>query len=372
MNFLIRLLSYGRVRRARQALAADPTPRNYLALAQQLSMAGRGAEAQRTCVEGLAAFPENIQLSRYHQRTKRAERETRLAELHRELAVAPRAPLWRELCEILIESDELARAEEEITRWLARDQDPEARYLLGRVLLARFYADRGRDQGRAALTALDEAIEHLPGDLRPLRAKLDFLTRIGAWKDARDCAARCLAVEPGTLELEGRYRTLSSRVEGAPTFERALYEVERSGKLAGEDAMADSRASAGSVQSLLRELAGQPDVQAALYVRGSTALVQGPKGATAERTARSVQSILAGSRSAARRLGLGQVFQIQLEGSFGTLSIAPGEQDAGAILCSGPLGRTREEALLGMAGLNAATGISVADPFAAQGAGGNQ
>jgi hypothetical protein len=357
MNFLNRLLSLGRIRRARRALAAEPTPRNYLILAQQYALAGRTADAQRSCVEGLAAFPENIQLSRYHQRTKRAEREARLGELHRELAIAPRAPLWRELCEILIESDELTRAEEELARWLARDKDPEARYLLARVALARFYADRGRAQGRSALTLLDEAIEHLPSDLRPLRAKLDFLTRIGAWQDARDCAQRCLLAEPGTLELEGRFRTLSSRAEGAPStsFERALHEVERSGKLAGEGGDEDARASAKSVQSLLRELAAQPDVQAVLYVRGATALVQGPKGATAERTARSVQSILAGSRSAARRLGLGQVFQIQLEGAFGTLSIAPGEQDAGAILCSGPLGRAREEALLGMAGLNAAT-----------------
>jgi tetratricopeptide (TPR) repeat protein len=368
MNLLNRLLAYGRMRRARRALAEDPTPRNYLMLAQQCAMAGKTGDAQRTCVEGLAAFPENIQLSRYHQRTRRAEREQRLAELHRQLAQAPRAPLWRELCEILIESDELARAEEELTRWLARDQDPEARYLLARVLLARFYADRGREQGRAALSALDTAIEHLPGDLRPLRAKLDFLTRIGAWKDARDCAARCLAAEPGTLELEGRYRTLSARAEDAPPFERALYEVERSGRLAGEDSLVDARASTGSVQALLRELAVQPDVQAVLYVRGSTALVQGPKGATAERTARSVQGILAGSRATARRLGLGQVFQIQLEGSFGTLSIAPGEQDAGAILCTGPLGRSREEALLSMAGLNAAT--SPGGPSAADGAAG--
>jgi tetratricopeptide (TPR) repeat protein len=355
MKLLNRLLFFGRVRRAKRALAADPTPRNYLVLAQQYALAGSTGDAQRVCVEGLAAFPENIQLSRYLQRAKRTEREARLSELHRELAVAPRPALWRELCEILIESDELARAEEELKRWLERAHDPEARYLLARVALTRFYADRGRTQGRAALAALDEAIEHLPHDMRPLRAKLDFLTRIGAWQEARDCAARCLSVEPGTLELEGRYRTLSARAEGAPTVERALHDVERSGRLPGESGEGDARATAGSVQALLRELAAQPDVQAVLYVRGATALVQGPKGATAERTARSVQSILTSSRSAARRLGLGQVFQVQLEGAFGTLSIAPGEQDAGAILCSGPLGRAREEALLGMAGLNAAT-----------------
>jgi tetratricopeptide (TPR) repeat protein len=353
MSFFKRLLAYGRIRGARRALAKDPTPRNYMALAQHYTLAGMASEAQLTCAEGLAAFPDNVQLARFHQRTRRSEREQRLAHLRRELAVAPRPPLWRELCEILIDSDELARAEEELTRWLDKDHDPEALYLLARVRLARFYADRGREQGRTALAALDRAAEKLPGDLRPLRAKLDFLTRIGAWKDARDCAAKCLSVEPGTLELEGRYRTLAARTDNAPTFERALYEVERSGNLVEAEAEDGRHVSTGSVQTLLRELAAQPDVQAALYVRGSTALVQGPKGATAERTARAVQNILAGSRSAARRLGLGQLFQIQLEGGFGTLSIAPGEQDAGALLCSGPLGRAREEALLGMAGMNA-------------------
>jgi tetratricopeptide (TPR) repeat protein len=369
MKLLDRILSYGRIRRARRAIAVDPTPRNYLALAQQYALANRRTEAQRICTEGLGAFPENVQLARYLQRTRRTEREARLAELHQELALAPRAPLWRELCEILIESDELTRAEEELNRWLASGDHPEAHYLLGRVLLARFYADRGRTQGRAALAALDQAIARLPNDLRPLRAKLDFLTRIGAWGEARDCAARCLSVEPGTLELEGRYRTLSARAEGAPSIERALFEVERSGRLAGEASGDGVRASSGSVQGLLRELAGQPDVQAALYVRGATALVQGPKGATAERTARTVQSILSASRSTGRRLGLGQVFQIQLEGSFGTLSIAPGEQDAGALLCNGPLGRAREEILLGMAGLNASTaGGAVASTTVQEGA----
>jgi len=353
MRFLDRLLSFGRIRRARRALAAEPTPSTYLTLAQQYAMAGRTLEAQHTCVEGLTAFPDNAQLSRFHQRTHRAEREAHVQRLRRELAQAPRAQLWRELCEVLIDSDELSKAEEEVTAWLERDHNPEAYYLLARVLLARYLADRGREQGKAALAAIEHSLERLPRDARPLRAKLELFARIGAWKDARDVAAQMLALEPGALELEGRYRTLAARADGAPSVERAMHEVERNGRLADEREPGKERAPGRSALPLLRELAAQPDVQAALYVRGATALVQGPKGATAERTARAVQSILAGSRAAGRRLGLGQVFQIQLEGSFGTLSIAPGEQDAGALLCSGPLGRAREEALLGMAGLNA-------------------
>ena len=356
MNLLERLLSFGRLRAAKRRLALDPSPRNYLALVQQYVMAGRNREARRVCEEGLGSFPDNVQLAKFHQRACRAEREQRLAELRRELALSPRPWLWRELCEILIDSDELARAEEEVARWLASAQDPEAFYQLARVRLARFYADRGRDQGRSAQASLEQAAQHLPQDVRVLRSKLEFLMKIGAWQEARDCAARLLALEPGSLELEGRYRTLSSLAEGAPTLERALHAVEKSGRFADEGEVLVPRVSAGSVLPLLRELCSQPDIRAALYVRGATALVQGAKGATAERTARTVQTILSVSRSAGRRLGLGQVFQIQLEGGFGTLSIAPGEQDAGAILCAGPLGRAREEALLALAGLNAETG----------------
>ena len=107
------------------------------------------------------------------------------------------------------------------------------------------------------------------------------------------------------------------------------------------------------MRPLLRELAAQADVHAAMYVRGATVLIQGPKGATAERTARGVRSILSSAHSTARKLGLGRIFQIQIEGGFGTLSIAPGELDAGAIWSRGPLGHSREEVLLGLAGLNA-------------------
>ena len=122
--------------------------------------------------------------------------------------------------------------------------------------------------------------------------------------------------------FEGRYRTLSEKADGAPSLDRALIEVERTGRLAGEGEDLAARASSGSVVSILREFVADQDIQAALYVRGATALVQGPKGATAERTARAVRSILGSTRSAGRRLGLGQPFQIQLEGSFGTLSKA--------------------------------------------------
>ena len=357
MNFLRKMLARGRIRRARRALAESPDPRTYANLAQEYARVGDTDEVVRVCEEGLAVHAGNAQLARFLERARRLHREERVAELKAELEESPRPAVWQELCEILLEGGDLARAEETALSWQRQDDDPEARFLLARVRLERFYADRGRDQGRAALQGLDETLAALPNDTRALRAKMDFLVRIGAWRDARQCAGRLLQLEPGSPALEGRYRTLDSLADDSPSVERALIEVERTGRLADEKDAREERTGSTdarrSVQPVLRELAADPDVNAAIYVRGSTVLVQGPKGATAERTARAVHSILTSSRSAGRRLGLGTVFQVTLEGSFGALTIAPGEQDAGAVWSEGPLGRIREDALYGLAGSNA-------------------
>ncbi len=257
------------------------------------------------------------------------------------------------MCEILLESGWLARAEETAGKWIDFKDDGEARLVLARVRLERFLADRGREQGFAALQAIDEAEQRLPGDVRPLKLQLKFVLKIGAWLDARQCISRLLQLEPGSAQLESRFRALESMEEGAPSIERALLRVESTGQFAEEAEPQSSGRAGADVRPVLRELAADPDIHAALYVRGSTVLIQGPKGATAERTARAVRTNLSSGRATTRRHGLGQIFHVQLEGGFGTLSIAPGERDAGAIWSRGALGREREEVLLGLAGVNA-------------------
>src|SRR6185436_44859 len=106
---------------------------------------------------------------------------------------------------------------------------------------------------------------------------------------------------------------------------------------ADKDAWAEG--SGAAVRPMLQSLVRESGVQAAFYVRGGTALVQGPKGATAERTARGVREIVQSCRSAARRLGLGQAQEARLEGSFGTLLVAPGELGSGALWCTGGVTR---------------------------------
>jgi tetratricopeptide (TPR) repeat protein len=361
MGVFRRFLGRGRIRRSRERLAENPTPRNYASLAQELARIGNTQEVQRVCAEGLATFPGNVYLSRLASRACRLEREKRLGELKAEIREAPRPALYQEMCSILLESGDLNRGEDIACDWYEARRDNEALFYLARIHLQRFYSDRGRAAGRQALESLEASIRQMPDDPRPLHAKLELLMKVGAHRDAHATAARLLQIEPGAPALEGRFRTLVTCLDHSPTLEQAFVNVEHTGQLADESALGSEAEPMKkvAVQPLLRELVRAEDIHAALYVRGSTVLVQGPKGAEAERIARAVHKILLTSRSAGRRFGLGQVFQVQLEGDFGLLSIAPGEQDAGAIWSKGALGSDREGALLGMTGLASGAPLDV-------------
>lgn len=355
MKMVRKILARGRLKSARQRVAQDPSPRTYAELAQEYAQLGLSREVYRVCEEGLGLFPGNAQLTRMCDRARRLEREERMAELKQELAEAPRAALWSEMCEMLLGSGRFARAEEVAGEWLRATGDQEARITLARVACEAFYSERGREQGLRAVTTLEETIAAMPDDAQPRRMLLDLLSKIGAWREAYKTAAELLQIEPGNPEIEGRYRLLERKQEGALSLQHAIVEIENSGRFADEGEESSRRTTGGSVRPLLRDLAEGEDVEAALYLRGSTMLVQGLKGATADRFARGVRAVLSSGRTTGRKLGLGQIFHIRLEGDFGTVGIAPGEVDAGALWTKGPLRGRREDALMSLAGLNADT-----------------
>ena len=358
MNFVRKMLAKSRLRRARKALSRNPSPMSYTSLAQEYARLGMAQSAVDLCAEGLKLFPSNTLLSRLADRAKRVAREERMCDLRQELGEAPRPALWAEMCEILLELGQHGRAEHLAQEWIANRSCPEGLLMLGRVRMERFLVDRGRGLGFSALEALDQAVEAAGSDSHALHLRMNLLTKIGAYKDALDCSIKLLDLDPGQPELEARFRKLQALSVGSPTLERALLEVEKTGRLADDPGInkQDTARVVGNVRPILRQLAEDADVHAAMYVRGSTVLIQGPKGATADRTARAVRSIISSGSASARRLGLGQIFQIQVEGDFGQLAIAPGELDAGVIWSASALGSRREELLLGLAGLQVSKG----------------
>jgi len=345
MSFMRRLLSGSRLRELRQALADAPSPRTYAALAAEHARMGEMPEAERVAREGLELYPGNAELARMADRSRAIEAEGRTRELYRELREAPRPAIWRELFELLIASGRTARAEECAQDWLEATGDGNAQLARAHARCERYFTDRRRDDAKLALDWIDAAEKLLARDARPLRLKLALFLRVGAWKDARRAAGQLLELEPGDLQIEARFRSLSAVADNAPSLEQALREVEKSGRFVDEDqAAGEAPTASGEIRPVLKRMCAEPGVRGAVYVRGATALVQGPRGATAERTARAVREVVQKSRTAARRLGLGQALEVTLEGDFGQLYVAPGELCAAALWTArAPTARLRQE-----------------------------
>jgi tetratricopeptide (TPR) repeat protein len=349
-----KLFSRGRLRRARQDVASNPSPMNYANLARQYAWAGGVGEALRVCEEGSEMFPGHPELTRLAQRLRKLRLEADLEELHEELAEAPRPAVWSQLCDVLLESGQHERAEETASRWLAEGQDPEAHLALARARVAQYLAELNRQIGRDAFQTLALAQEALPRDVRVWRLTLRLTVAIGAWGEARTAAQRVLDLEPGDPQTEALHRRLASMVEGAPDVDRALIHVQQSGRLVEAGDPRDQRATpSAEVRPLMKELTSRDGVNATVYVRGSTALVQGLRGATAERAARSVRSMVSSARATARGMGLGHVSELEMTGDFGSMVVAAGELDAGALWYAGPVGPSERRSLMDMVGAGA-------------------
>jgi tetratricopeptide (TPR) repeat protein len=357
MRILRSLFGGGRVKSAKKRLAENPTARGYAELAQEHGLQKDLVGALKVLEEGMAAFPGDAELRRISNMFRQLALEDRTRALARELETAPRPALWREMCEILLGAGRHVRAEETAAQWFQHSQEGEAQYYRARARAERFFADRRRDDGRMAYELTEAAMKLMADDPRPLDLRALIAARAGAWGEARRDLAKLLEIVPGDPALEARFRKAIAMFEGPKTIDQAFRDVERSGHLADEsrdrepgapgaesNEGKDPATTPSRARPLLQQIARIPGVQAAFYLRGSTALVQGPKGPTAERTVRAVREILNASRSAARRLGLGHAADVRLEGEQGTLLLLPRDVGSGALWVSGEVNRRHEEA----------------------------
>jgi hypothetical protein len=350
VSWITRISGRRRARLAARALGSDPSAENYVSLAQTHVAAGDPQAVLRVCTEGLEQHHGDATLTRLAERARSLLHDHRIRVLQGDLQVAPRPALWRELCELLLEVGKVQKAEEAAETWWRTTQDGEALLYRARCRAEMFFTDRRATDGRVAHELACQAHKEVPSDPRPLRLAFEVARRCGAWQEARSALARLLELMPGNPDLEQRFRAVQANLSGARTLERALLEVERSGEFQGDVPEVCQEGDDITARPLLQTLGARKNVLGAVYLRGSTALVQGPHGPTADRTARSVREVLQASRGMARRLGLGQPQAIELEGSFGTLHVLPGERGTGALWTADRPSRGELETLARLAG----------------------
>ena len=215
MKFLDRWMARTRLRNARTALARDASAENFAALALEHARIEDYAQAERVCAEGLASLASHPELLRLRSRMRALQLEDRARSLSSELRESPRPGLFREPAEIYLECGRLERAEELAQQWLASGGSGEAQWIRARARVARYFADRRREDGREALELLARCEQALARDERPLRLRLDLACRVGAWSESRRIVAQLLELRPGDPALEARYRTYTALAEPA-------------------------------------------------------------------------------------------------------------------------------------------------------------
>lgn len=320
-----------RIRRAIRALARDGSTANYVGLAKEYAALGQPEDVLKVCREGLELHPESAELQRMARRAKEEHQQQRLAELHAELETAPRAALYRELCEILLENGDAQPALEAAERWRNQTDEPEAIYYVAASHAEFFFDGRRSRDGLLAFQLAGESSKGLSRDKRPLRLQFEIARRCGAWEDARRALARLLELMPGNPLLEARFRRVLSNCAHSKPLPKALSEVERSGRFVDDEPEEVGTFDRDALRPMLKQLSARSEVHVAFFLRGNTALVQGAHGPTADRTARAVREVLQVSRSSARRMALGRAFEIRAEGSFGALVLKPGAMGTAAI-----------------------------------------
>ena len=333
----------GRVRRATRALAREAIEPNYVALAKELEALGEPKRVLGVCREGLELHPESAELQRLARRAKEEHQEQRLTELYDSLATAPRAAIYRELCEILLEKGDAQRVLEAAQRWQTQSQEPEANYYVAAAHAEFFFDGRRSRDGMTAYELATNTAREIPRDKRPLRLMFEIARRCGAWEDARKALARLLELMPGNPLLEARFRRVLSNCAHSKALPRALTEVEKSGRFVDDEPEESGTFDREALRPTLKRIAGRSEVHLAFFLRGNTALVQGAHGPTADRTARAVREVLQVSRSSARRMALGRAVEIRAEGSFGALVLKPGRLGTSAVWAArNPQGEVRD------------------------------
>lgn len=355
MSFLGKLVSKNRIRKAARELAGEPNSKNYVSLAREYVISGNADEVLRVCTEGLQMFPDDAELRRLGDRARQLQLDKRVRSLQEQLGISPRPAIWRELSEVLLQSGRLDRAEQVATQWYEATNDGEALYSLSRCFAERFFSDRRSKDGMSAYEMAEHAKAQMADQTGPMQLQFQLASRCGAWTEARAAIAKLLELRPGDPTLEANFRYVLAMAgntqDQSQSLEMCMRRVESSGRFV-DDARSAPRDTANvAVRPMLQELSADSEVKAAIYLRGGTALVQGPRGATAERTARSVREIVQASRNAARRLGLGQTQEVHMEGSFGALLVAPNDQASCAVWCENSIKREHEDLLKKLTGM---------------------
>ena len=338
MQLIQRMRIWKELKRLEQRVREEPSPTSFVDLAQVHINLGECDKAVEVAEEGLALFPQSVELQQLRRFAHRSLLRNRIHELRERIAFGPNERLHNELAMILLELGDFAEARQVCEDCLRRfPEDPAARLALAQALLGNYYRDLASSEGAEAIRCLSQVLTREPDSLQARRLLAELLCRLGAPHAARPHLERL--VDAGEQVAELQQMAGEADPDGcAEDVDRLLAAVE-----SGEISLQQPRArrkplgndeGLGQIRDALARMVDSGSVTKAAYIRGSKAIARGAIRDGKDPFLRIVRSLAKSGQRFARRLDIGNFSKAVLEGPFGTICICSYGEVVAAIECT--------------------------------------
>jgi len=337
VQLIQRMRIWKELKRLEQRVREEPSPTTYVDLAQVHINLGECDKAVEVAQEGMALFPQAVELQQLRRFAHRSLLRNRIHELRERIAFGPNERTYTELATILLELGDFAEARQVCEDCLHRfPEDVAARLALAQAQLGNYYRDLAASEGAESIRCLSHVLTRDPDNRQARRLLADLLCRLGAAGAARPHLERLEAAGEDVADL----RNLLGSEDAAAVAEdvdRMLLAVE-----AGEHSLRQPRArrrsqtpdeGLGQIRDALSRLVEMEGVEKAAYIRGTKAIARGAIQDGKDPFLRIVRSLAKSGQRFARRLDIGNFSKGVLEGPFGTICICSYGEVVAALQC---------------------------------------
>jgi tetratricopeptide (TPR) repeat protein len=338
VNLIQRLKIWKELRRLEHRVREEPSPSRFVDLGQvfiNLEMVDRALQAAE---DGLALFPDSVELTKLRDFARRNVGRVRVSELRARINKNPDRGLYRELAGVYRELGDHGALHATCEEWGLRYPDDAGAWLvLGQARLANYYRDLSQREGLTAVQCLERVLA-LDGANTKARSMLaELLYRIGATEQAR-AQLEALPREHDDQTITALRRQVANAQPSNDGVEDRLRQVEEDGVLTNAPPTAERPAlrpedGIGTIRDALAQIAEMRGVRKAAYIKGSRALVKGNIRNAKDPFLRVVRVVAKASQTFGRRLDIGGFNKGILHGRFGRMCICCYGEVLAAVQC---------------------------------------
>jgi tetratricopeptide (TPR) repeat protein len=333
-----RLKIWKELRRLEQRVREEPSPSTFVDLGQvfiNLEMIDRALQAAE---DGLALFPDSVELAKLRDFTHRNVGRSRIDDLRARLNRAPSGKLYRELAGIYRELGDHGALHATCEEWSVRFPDDAGAWLvLGQARLGNYYRDLSAREGLAAVQCLERVVVLDAGDQKARALLAELFYRIGAIQQARG-HLDSLRSDHDDVGLRAMRRQVANSKSLGNDLEARFRQVEEDGVLPNAPPTAERAADRqeegiGTIRDALAQIAEMRGVRKATYIKGARALVKGDIRDGRDPFLRVVRVLARASNTFSRRLDVGSFNKGVLHGTFGHMCVCCYGEVLAAVQC---------------------------------------